>query len=60
MSVELKRKINNKKFAETDEIFIRICKEIGIEPTKRQASKFRMKKGIVWKMRKDKKDGFGR
>jgi len=50
--------MTNKEFAKTDENFRSLCKKLDVEPTKRQASKFRMKKGIVWKSRnKENKNG---
>jgi hypothetical protein len=45
--------ITNKKFAENDMTFCRACALIkGIKTTKRQASKWRNKKGIVYRMHK--------
>jgi len=41
--------MTNLKFSETDEEFRRACEEANVKPTARQASKWRMKKGIVWK-----------
>lgn len=38
----------NKTFSENS-IFIASCKKIGIKPTKRQASKFRNCRGVVYK-----------
>lgn len=32
------------------EIFKEACETVGIEPTKRQASKFKRKKGLVYKL----------
>jgi len=40
--------VTNKKFSE-QESFIKSCESAGIKPTKRQASKFRRGKGIVYK-----------
>jgi len=40
--------LTNAKFAEQDDFFKKSCAEAGVEPTKRQASKFRMKKGSAW------------
>lgn len=46
MAKKVKR-ITNKKFSEENEHFKNACKEAGIEPTVRQASKWRMGKGIA-------------
>lgn len=42
-------KVTNKKFAEMDEAFKNACIKANIQPTKRQASKFRRGKGIAFK-----------
>jgi len=39
----------NKNFAEENQTFIQACKEVNLPATKRQASKWRMKKGKAWK-----------
>jgi hypothetical protein len=39
----------NKEFAQKDQAFINACEKAGIKPTKRQASKYRNKKGIAFK-----------
>lgn len=43
--------MKNKEFAEKDVNFIRCCEAAGVEPTKRQASKFRNGKGRAFKSR---------
>ena len=43
--------VTNKKFSE-DGFFKACCEKAGIEPTMRQASKFRMEKGSAFKVRK--------
>jgi hypothetical protein len=43
--------VTNKKFAEQDEIFKKACDVAGIKPTKRQASKFRLGKGLAFESR---------
>lgn len=40
--------MNNKEFAQTDKVFIQACDCAGIKPTTRQASKWRMKRGVAW------------
>lgn len=42
-----KVRITNKKFAAEDETFKNACDKAGIEPTMRQASKYRRKKGLA-------------
>ena len=37
--------MSNKEFAKTDQAFINACEKVGIPATKRQASKWRSKKG---------------
>ena len=39
----------NKEFAQKDQAFINACEKAGIKATKRQASKYRSKKGIAYK-----------
>lgn len=41
-------RMTNKKFARADS-FMKACEEHDVMPTKRQASKFRMGKGKLWK-----------
>lgn len=41
--------LTNAKFAQRDESFMKACSKVGIPPTSRQASKWRMKKGLAWK-----------
>ena len=43
--------MTNKEFAENDERFKKACENVGIPPTKRQASKWLMGKGRAWKER---------
>lgn len=38
----------NKDFSENDTVFNQCCSEIRITPTKRQASKFRRRKGLAF------------
>lgn len=40
--------MTNKEYAKKDKMFIECCKLVGVEPTTRQASKFRNGKGIVF------------
>lgn len=42
-------KETNKTFSEKDEKFILACEKVGVSPTRRQASKWRNKKGIAYK-----------
>jgi len=44
--------ISNATFAETDQTFQVACEKAGIPPTRRQASKWRRKKGLAWTHRK--------
>lgn len=46
--------ITNVKFSKMDETFKVSCERAGIEPTRRQASKFRNKKGLAYKFRNEK------
>lgn len=39
----------NQEFADSDSSFISTCNRSDIKPTKRQASKWRMKKGSAYK-----------
>ncbi len=41
-------RITNAEFAARDKTFIRACVQCGVEGTRRQASKFRNKKGRVY------------
>ena len=45
-------KVNNRKFAETDKKFKAACEAAGVEPSKRQASKWRQKRGKAWHERR--------
>lgn len=44
--------VTNKMFAGADEVFKKACEKAGIPATVRQASKYRMKKGLAYKNRK--------
>lgn len=41
--------MTNAQFANEDGTFIEACLKAGVKPTKRQASKWRMKRGRAWK-----------
>ena len=41
--------MTNKEFAEKDKEFKRACDYVHVNPTKRQASKYRNKKGTAYK-----------
>ena len=43
---------SNLTFSITDEVFKKACEAAGVENTKRQASRFRMGKGLAYKNRK--------
>ena len=47
--------ITNQKFAESNAEFIAACRKAGITPTKRQASKFRNKRGRAYAERREQK-----
>lgn len=40
----------NKDFAKDIQVFINACSAVNIPPTARQASKWRMKKGLAYKV----------
>lgn len=42
---------SNRKFSEANNEFIEACKAVDLKPGKRQASKWRNKKGLAWKRR---------
>jgi hypothetical protein len=44
--------VTNAEFARTNGQFRAACERAGIEPTRRQASKFRNKTGAAWAARK--------
>jgi len=46
------KKVTNKMFAKGDSFFNKACGMAEVEPTTRQASKFRMGKGLAYKHRK--------
>jgi len=41
--------MTNKEFSEEDTMFITACEKVHIDPTTRQASKWRNRKGIAYK-----------
>ena len=43
--------MTNREFSSTDEGFRRACERAGIQPTARQASKFRLGFGRAWQSR---------
>jgi len=45
----LKDQITNSKFSQTNTTFIDACQEAGVQPTARQASKWRNKCGAAYK-----------
>ena len=47
MIEEEKPEVTNEQFAKTDEHFQTACEKAGVEPTSRQASKWRNGKGIA-------------
>jgi hypothetical protein len=51
MADEKKKYVTNREFFKTDKHFISICEDMKIDPTKRQASKFRRKEGTAYKGR---------
>ena len=42
--------MTNAEFAKKDEFFIECCKKAKVEPCPRQASKFRRKQGLAYKV----------
>jgi len=40
--------MDNREFAAISKEFIKACEKAGVNPTKRQASKFRMRKGKAY------------
>jgi len=44
-------KMRNKTFMVVDKMFIECCRMANITPTSRQASKFRMGKGVAFRMK---------
>lgn len=42
----------NREFAKENKDFKFYCKKAGIKPTRRQASKYRMKKGEAWNLQR--------
>ena len=45
----MSKRINHKEFAQEDQAFRTACEKAGVEPTSRQASKWRRKFGAAWK-----------
>ena len=45
------KKLSNSEFASTDSRFKDACRAVNLEPSKRQASKWRMKKGLAYNIR---------
>ena len=45
------KKITNKEFT-SNRTFIKACENVGLEPTLRQASKYRNKKGLAFKFKR--------
>lgn len=41
--------MTNREFAKTNEDFQEACKHVKLKPTTRQASKWKMRKGLAWK-----------
>jgi hypothetical protein len=41
-------KLTNRVFAKKNPLFLEACKSAGIEPTMRQASKYRRKQGLAF------------
>ena len=48
--------MTNSEFAQKNEYFKKCCKRAGIEPTVRQASKFRNRKGLAYQHRHEVKE----
>jgi len=48
--------MNNRRFSTENKVFIEACRKMGTLPTKRQASKFRNKKGLAWSERETQYD----
>lgn len=46
----------NKSFAKTDKVFIEACNRAGVQPTTRQASKYRNRRGLAYKCRPNPKE----
>lgn len=44
------KKLSNSEFALQDSHFKDACRAVNLEPSKRQASKWRMKKGLAYNM----------
>ena len=43
--------MTNAEFAQSDKAFQEACKRAGLQPTRRQASKWRLKDGLAWQHR---------
>jgi len=44
--------MKNSEFAEKDEVFLKACEKADVKPTKRQASRFRNKKGMAYRFKR--------
>jgi hypothetical protein len=44
-------------YKNNDPLFIAMCEKAGIEPTRRQASKWLAKKGLAWKVYTNQEEG---
>jgi hypothetical protein len=51
------KQVTNKEFAKNDDFFNKACEKAGVKPTSRQASKFRLGKGMAFKHRKQVTEG---
>jgi len=45
----MSEKMTHRQMAESDERFRELCAKAGVPPTKRQASKFRLKRGAAYR-----------
>jgi hypothetical protein len=51
--------VTNKEFAQKDSLFKSCCEAVSLEPTRRQASKYRSGKGKAYKAKyQTKKEGY--
>ena len=46
---KVKQRVPNRTYAENDKAFIAACKRANVNPTKRQASKYRRKIGLAYR-----------
>lgn len=49
-------RMTNRMFAETNKLFQKDCQTANVQPTRRQASKYRRSVGAAWKSRTQKKN----